>query len=87
MAMISRERLRQGMLHAKRRVPEWHYPKENPILPYRLSGETNEDCYQRHLRFARKTTKGCSCQMCGNPRRTRKGRERITMQEHRARTE
>lgn len=63
--MISRNRLRAGILKSKKRVM-WHGDKEDR---------------ERSARRHRKTTKGCSCQLCGNPRRHRKGVEKLTKQE------
>lgn len=81
--MISRERLRQGRLHAKRRVPEWYYQPENPVRPgYIQENVPPEGWRERNLRRRRKTTAPCSNPRCCGHRREVEG---PTMQERRAR--
>jgi len=71
------ERFLIGKHKGERRVPSW--------IKYYVSGEgmkQDPEARERWCRLARNTTKLCSCDMCGNPRRVAWG-DKLTMKEKR----
>ncbi|MDR3640773.1 MAG: hypothetical protein P4L39_05575 [Humidesulfovibrio sp.] len=68
--MISRESVEKRRRKGRRMCKLWQYPEEY-FTP-------------RNIGRAGRTPVLCSCLMCGNLRRTQKGKERLTMQERRA---
>lgn len=80
--MISRKGFQEGRRVACKAFAWWH--GRNPDFV----GWTDRDQEAERRRVFgsyRKTKSPCSCPACGSPRRYRKGKERLTMAERRAR--
>lgn len=67
-----KDRRRIGLKKAKKRINQAMSPEERRKHPQRANAL---------LKIYKNVTRACSCWMCGNPRKTAKGKDAKTIQE------